>query len=88
LSQEEKINFLSKKQSKVSIQDKTCPICGLVFLKKSRMLYHRNSKHDKVPLYTCHICARGFVRRDGYSEHLKTHLNPEEKEQLLAGEST
>ncbi|CAG0911553.1 unnamed protein product, partial [Cyprideis torosa] len=49
-----------------------CPVCGKRFNHASSLKTHQ-SAHDKTLPFSCASCCKGFVRRDRYEAHLRTH---------------
>ncbi|KAH9492978.1 hypothetical protein Btru_022805 [Bulinus truncatus] len=50
-----------------------CSYCGKLVL-KSRLKNHLEKVHEK-PSYSCHICHRGFLKRECLEGHLNKHSN-------------
>ncbi len=54
----------------------SCLVCPQKFTKSSDLKRHYESVHrpaEAGPNFTCGECGRGFVRKDTFTEHLKTH---------------
>lgn len=86
LPPEEKVKHIASLRTKVPVKDKTCPVCHMVFLSVTKMRVHLNNRHEKIVLRTCEICGKGFTRKDGYLDHLNSHLNTEEREKFMTGQ--
>lgn len=55
-----------------------CDICGSTVKLKKDLRTHMRRKHieDKIP---CSVCGKVFCRKNYLSEHMKTHVKPENR---------
>ena len=50
----------------------TCKICGKQFKSGSGRYYHMAKHTGQYKMY-CQMCDKGFMKRDEYDGHLRTH---------------
>ena len=50
-----------------------CPQCPAIFAHRRNCSRHIRQKHQQKVLHQCHLCGRGFYRKDKFESHLHTH---------------
>ncbi|OXA54280.1 Zinc finger protein 91 [Folsomia candida] len=63
---------LSHSSKKTPLELRTCPVCGQVFEKPSKMKIHYQSRHARDIVITCPDCGKGFIRKDSLQGHQLT----------------
>ena len=51
----------------------SCPHCECTFASRSGMNQHVKHIHQKLALYQCECCGKGYASRLNYLDHIATH---------------
>ena len=49
-----------------------CDICGFISVDSNQIVYHKRSVHEKQFDYVCHLCAKGYNKKQYLNSHMVT----------------